>query len=88
MPSPRTRSDGARAHTLTAVPAARTVAHRPVAPASVPPRPMTTSIRPSLSSSGRQTKEATMMPIMTGLRAIEAARAVSPSASWKNSEMT
>ena len=34
-------------------------------------------------------KEATMMPIMTGHRAIEAAaRGVSPSASWKNSEMT
>jgi hypothetical protein len=49
---------------------------------------MTTIVRPSFPSSGRQTKEATMMPIMNGLSAIDAARAVSPRPVWKNSEMT
>ena len=49
---------------------------------------MTTIVRPSLPSSGRQTNEAMMMPIMNGLSAIEAARAVIPSPVWKNSEMT
>ena len=49
---------------------------------------MATIVRPSLASSGRQTNEATMMPIMNGLSAIEADRALIPSPVWKNSEIT
>ena len=88
MPAPSTRIEGASAHTLTAVPSARTVAHRPAAPARVMPRPMTTSTRPSFVTSGRHTIEETMMPAMSGLRASAAADGPSPSAVWKNREMT
>ena len=49
---------------------------------------MITSTRPSVTTSGRLTNEAMMMPIMSGHKAIAAARGVSPSAVWKNSEMT
>src|SRR6266849_10368817 len=38
IPAPSTRIEGASAHTLTAVPSARTVAHRPAAPARLTPR--------------------------------------------------
>jgi hypothetical protein len=88
MPAPRTRIEGASAHTLTAVPCASTVAHSPAVPASVMPRPVITSTRPSVPTSGRQTNAAMMMPIIMGHRAIAAARGLSPSAVWKNSEMT
>ena len=78
IPMPSTRIEGASAHTLTAVPSARTVAHRPAAPARVMPRPMTTSTRPSFATSGRPTIEEMMMPAMSGLRAIAAADGTEP----------
>jgi hypothetical protein len=86
MPAPSTKIEGARVHTLTAVPSARTVAHTPAAPASVTPRPVMTSTRPSLPISGRNTTDTTMMPTMSGPRAIAAADGPSPSAVWKNSD--
>jgi hypothetical protein len=49
---------------------------------------MTTSLRPSLSISGRKTTEAAIIPIINGLRAMAACDGVLPSAVCRNRELT